>query len=80
VPSPGSVKASHPGNCYTKKGKNLQKFSGGSDGIIESENHLGWKRTLRSSSPTTNPTLPSPPLNHVPKCHSYMSFKYLQGW
>jgi len=24
--------------------------------------------------------MPSPPLNHVPKCHIYTSFKYLQGW
>lgn len=24
--------------------------------------------------------LPSPPLNHVPEYHVYMSFRYLQGW
>ncbi|KAK4826053.1 hypothetical protein QYF61_004168 [Mycteria americana] len=40
----------------------------------------GWKRPLRSSSPTSNLALPSPPLNHVPKHHIYTSFKYLQGW
>ncbi|KAK4824091.1 hypothetical protein QYF61_010602 [Mycteria americana] len=48
--------------------------------IIESQNHLGWKRPLRSSSPTVNLTLPSPPLNHVPQHHIYTSFKYLQRW
>ena len=46
----------------------------------ETQSHLGWKRPLRSSSPTVNLTLPSPPLNHVPKCHVYTSFKCLQGW
>ncbi|KAK4826037.1 hypothetical protein QYF61_003936 [Mycteria americana] len=40
----------------------------------------GWKRPLRSSSPTVNLALPSPPLHHVPKHHIYMPFKYLQGW
>ena len=48
--------------------------------IREWQNHLGWKRTSRSSSRTVNLTWPSPPLNHVPKCHTYTSFKYLQGW
>ncbi|KAK4824286.1 hypothetical protein QYF61_013031 [Mycteria americana] len=48
--------------------------------ITESRNHLGWKRPLRSSSPTVNLTLPSPPLNHVPKHLIQTSFKYLQGW
>lgn len=31
-------------------------------------------------SPAINLTLPSPPLNCVPKCHIWMSSKYLQGW
>ncbi|KAK4829643.1 hypothetical protein QYF61_005936 [Mycteria americana] len=44
------------------------------------DNRLGWERPLRPSSPTVNLTLPSTPLNHVPKCHIYTSFKYLQGW
>ena len=48
--------------------------------ITESENCLGWKRPLRSSSPTINLALPSPPLNHVPKRHVCTCFKYLQGW
>ncbi|NWI67659.1 AFF3 protein, partial [Todus mexicanus] len=43
-------------------------------------NHLGWKRPLRSSSPTVSPVLPNPPLNHVPKHHICTSFKYLQEW
>ena len=45
-----------------------------------SQNHLGWKRCLRSLSPTINLTLPSPPLNHVPKHHVDMPFKYLREW
>ncbi|KAK4817034.1 hypothetical protein QYF61_026040 [Mycteria americana] len=46
----------------------------------QSQNRIGWKRPLRSSSPTVNLTLPRPPLNHVPKHLSQTSFKYLQGW
>ncbi|KAK4832356.1 hypothetical protein QYF61_021955 [Mycteria americana] len=42
--------------------------------------HQGWKRPLRSSSPTINLTLPRPPLYHVPKHLIQASFKYLQGW
>uniref|UniRef100_A0A8C4TTQ4 Collagen alpha-1(XX) chain n=1 Tax=Falco tinnunculus TaxID=100819 RepID=A0A8C4TTQ4_FALTI len=42
--------------------------------ILESENHLGWKRPLRSPSPTVNPVPPSPPLTHVPERHIYVSF------
>ncbi|KAK4817835.1 hypothetical protein QYF61_000670 [Mycteria americana] len=48
--------------------------------IIESQNPIGWKRPLRSSSPTVNLTLPRPPLYHVSKHLIQMSFKYLQGW
>ena len=48
--------------------------------IVESRDHLGWKRPWRSSSPTMNITPPSLPLNHVPEHHIYKSFKYLQGW
>lgn len=31
-------------------------------------------------SPKSNLTLPSPPLTHVPRCHSFASFTSLQGW
>ncbi|KAK4821623.1 hypothetical protein QYF61_026057 [Mycteria americana] len=48
--------------------------------ITESQNHIGWKRPLRSSSPTINLTLPRPPLHHVSKYLIQTSFKYLQGW
>ncbi|KAK4824801.1 hypothetical protein QYF61_019469 [Mycteria americana] len=48
--------------------------------ITESQNRIGWKRPLRSSSPTVNLTLPSPPLHHVPQHLIQTSFKYLQGW
>ncbi|KAK4811007.1 hypothetical protein QYF61_015711 [Mycteria americana] len=48
--------------------------------ITESQNCIGWKRPLRSSSPTINLTLPRPPLHHVPKHLIQTSFKYLQGW
>ncbi|KAK4815153.1 hypothetical protein QYF61_017594 [Mycteria americana] len=46
----------------------------------ESQNRIGWKRPLRSSSPIINLTLPRPPLHHVPKHLIQTSFKYLQGW
>ncbi|KAK4814695.1 LOW QUALITY PROTEIN: hypothetical protein QYF61_025521 [Mycteria americana] len=46
----------------------------------ESQNRIGWKRPLRSSSPTVNLTLPSPPLHHVPKHLIQISFKCFQGW
>ncbi|KAK4816773.1 hypothetical protein QYF61_022771 [Mycteria americana] len=48
--------------------------------VQESQNRIGWKRPLRSSSPTVNLTLPRPPLHHVPKHLIQTSFKYLQGW
>ncbi|KAK4821667.1 hypothetical protein QYF61_027135 [Mycteria americana] len=46
----------------------------------ESQNCIGWKRPLRSSSPTVNLTLPRPPLYHVHKHLIQTSFKYFQGW
>ncbi|KAK4827957.1 hypothetical protein QYF61_022659 [Mycteria americana] len=46
----------------------------------QSQNRIGWKRPLRSLSPTVNLTLPRPPLYHVPKHLIQTSFKYLQGW
>jgi len=39
----------------------------------------GWKRILRSSSPTICPTTPCL-LHYVPKCHIYMLFEHFQGW
>ncbi|KAK4817095.1 hypothetical protein QYF61_027926 [Mycteria americana] len=48
--------------------------------VGESQNRIGRKRPLRSSSPTVNLTLRSPPLHHVPKHLIQTSFKYLQGW
>lgn len=44
------------------------------------KNYLGWKRPRRSSSSTINPALSSTPPSHVPRCHIYTTFKYLQGW
>ncbi|KAK4821003.1 hypothetical protein QYF61_010734 [Mycteria americana] len=44
------------------------------------QNCIGWKRPLRSLSPTVNLTLPRPPLYHVHKHLIQTSFKYLQGW
>ncbi|KAK4813296.1 hypothetical protein QYF61_020875 [Mycteria americana] len=44
--------------------------------VTESQNHIGWKRPLRSSSPTLNLTLPSPPLHHVPQHLIHTAFKY----
>lgn len=48
----------------------------GSHSIIQP---LGLKGPLRSPSPTINPALPSPPLNHAPKCFICTSFKHPQG-
>ncbi|KAK4829714.1 hypothetical protein QYF61_006089 [Mycteria americana] len=48
--------------------------------ITESQNRIGWKRPLRSFSPTVNLMLPRPPLYHVHKHLIQTSFKYLQGW
>lgn len=31
-------------------------------------------------SPTINPAPPSPPVEHVRKCHIYTTSEYLQGW
>lgn len=36
---------------------------------IHSHSHVGWKRTLGSSSPTSTLTSCIPLLNHVPYCH-----------
>ena len=40
---------------------------------------IGWKRPLRSSSPTIHPAPPCL-LNHVLKCHIYTFLEHLQGW
>ncbi|KAK4811398.1 hypothetical protein QYF61_003397 [Mycteria americana] len=48
--------------------------------LSESQNRIGWKRPLRSSSPTVSLTLPRPPLYHVPKHLIQTAFKYPQGW
>ena len=47
--------------------------------IIAPYKHSGWKRLLRSSSSTVNPTPPCL-LNHAPKCHVYTFFEHFQGW
>jgi len=51
------------------------------EGADPSQNHriIGWKRPLRSSSPTIDPTPPCL-LNHTLKCHIYTFFEHLQGW
>jgi len=50
-------------------------------GEVEKRDHriIGWKRPLRSSSPTINPTPPCL-LNWVLKCHVYRFFEPFQGW
>ncbi|KAK4828029.1 LOW QUALITY PROTEIN: hypothetical protein QYF61_022806 [Mycteria americana] len=62
------------------KGLWVKRRTGRHHRITESQNCIGWKRPLRSSSPTVNLTLPRPPLHHVPKHLIQMSSKYLQGW
>lgn len=49
-----------------------------STSVLETENHLNWKRHLWSRHPSSNLTLLPPPL--IPTCHIYMAFKYRQGW
>ena len=48
---------------------------------LRSQNHriIGWKRPLRSLSPTVSPTPPCL-LNQIPKCPIYTVFKHLQRW
>ena len=48
---------------------------------LPNQNHriIGWKRPLRSSSPTVHPTPPCL-LNHITKCHIYTFFERLQRW
>lgn len=42
-------------------------------------NQLGWKRPLKTSSPTYDQTPPHQ-LDHGTKCHIQSSLKHLQGW
>ncbi|KAK4815135.1 hypothetical protein QYF61_017576 [Mycteria americana] len=66
--------------CPYQRCARIQYFLWNIHRITESQNHIGWKRPLRSSSPTINLTLPKPPLHHVSKHLIQTSFKYLQGW
>jgi len=60
-------------------GRRRWGWQGEGDGReTESQNHEGWERPPRPSSPTTNPTLPCL-LNHVPKGHIHTVFEPLQG-
>ena len=63
-----------------KEARPRREMGDGFIGKRTSLNHLGWEGPLRSLSPSVNLTLPSPPLNHAPKCHIYTSYRYLQGW
>lgn len=49
----------------------------------KSQNH-GIVKSLKSPVkpliPIISPALPSPPLNHVPKCYIHTAFKSLQEW
>jgi len=64
---------SHRLNCHEKDAKSCRRQPAGKHRIIDSRNHEGWKRSLRTSGPAITP---SPPclLNHVPKCHVYTFF------
>ena len=46
--------------------------------ITQKQNHQGWKRPLRSSSPTTHHQYF--PLNQVSQYNIKMFLKHLQGW
>ena len=54
----------------------IHQLSGGSQYSVH--RIIGWKRPLRSSSPTVTLTPPCL-LNHVPRCHIYTFFKHLRG-
>ncbi|KAK4828229.1 hypothetical protein QYF61_024724 [Mycteria americana] len=80
-----SFRKFHTEDCSVAPESVLPSFSlwlARSSSAVSQTEHLqkGWKRPLRSSSPTVNLALPSPPLHHVPKHHIYTSFKYLQEW
>ncbi|KAK4814017.1 hypothetical protein QYF61_004647 [Mycteria americana] len=72
-----SISKSHGSQFHPRLDFRIRDQCGNSS---ESQNHIGWKRPLRSSSPTINLTLPKPPLHHVHKHLMQTSFKYLQGW
>ena len=63
--------------CWGDDGPEQQSRAGGCS--LESQNYSGWKRPVRSASPTINP-IPPCLLNHVLKCHIHMFFEPLQGW
>ena len=75
-----------PRDAFAAEHPSLQGKAGGCAEPNPREGVLLWvflsysHRPLSSSSSTANRTLPGPPLNHVPKCHLYTTFKYLQGW
>lgn len=45
-------------------------------GTTVSWNHLGWKRPVKSLSPTINLALPNPPRHHISKC-AYTDIRFL---
>lgn len=47
-------------------------------GITKLQNHLSWKRHIRSLSPSISPALPSPPLSYLHNCHVYTSLELFQ--
>lgn len=49
-------------------------------GSLKGKEHSSeWLPGYHSITESNRPLL-SPPLNHIPKCHIYTSFGYLQGW
>lgn len=55
----------------------MLKSSGEALLLIESWDHLNWKRSSRSPSPTISLTYPVSSLSHVPQCHIHTSLQHL---
>lgn len=65
-----------PQGSLDKVGRHLQNCNWTKNEDIKSDNHLRWKRLLRSS-PAVNPALLRLPLNHIPNWLIYMWFRPL---
>lgn len=63
-------------NLSVREGRDLEMELREAGEMMES---FRLEETFECLGPTPQSTLPSPPLNPDPKCHIYVSVKYLQG-
>lgn len=49
------------------------------DHVTEPES-FKLEKTLKIINSNHHLTLPSPPVNQIPRCHVHVSLEYLQGW